>query len=245
MAGPTGRWVSGCVGGRPGSPQTTYTTWSGSSMRSGTGRRRGRSGLGRCSAGLTVQRGAPAAQRHGQVVDPPPAEQALVLDGGVVGWVGAEGEHQLALEDRPARTRAGYRVWLIIVVPGTVSLRWPRRAPRSLLERMRGVNEVAWRGRRRPVMRIVTLEVPVAHAVYAASLSWRSKGQGFESPQLHSCYVGALSASLIIAGQRRCRGIAADLGVIDYSRAVHRNLEQIWSTGVCSRSVSLMPSGVL
>jgi hypothetical protein len=46
-------------------------------------------------AGYAVQRRAPAVEWHVQLVDPPPTDQALLLDGGVGWWVGAHGDHQL------------------------------------------------------------------------------------------------------------------------------------------------------
>ena len=56
-----------------------------------------------------------------------------------------------------------------------------------------------------------------------AGPDWQSKGQGFESPQLH-CRSDA-SAQGISAGQSRCRPTVGDLLKINYSRGVH----PIWS----------------
>jgi hypothetical protein len=47
-------------------------------------------------SGHSVQLGAPAVERDGQVADTPPVEQAQSLRGRVRGRDGADGEHQLA-----------------------------------------------------------------------------------------------------------------------------------------------------
>ena len=51
------------------------------------------------------------------------------------------------------------------------------------------------------------------------TFAWQSKGQGFESPQLHSCR--DVDPERVIAGQGGRRGVVSDLAVIDYSRTVY------------------------
>ena len=52
--------------------------------------------------------------------------------------------------------------------------------------------------------------------VKQSGFGWQSKGQGFESPQLHSC--GDTGPQRVPAGQAEYRGAVLDLSVIDYSQ---------------------------
>ena len=77
------------------------------------------------------------------------------------------------------------------------------------------------------------------------TFAWQSKGQGFESPQLHSRDSDRLWR--VSAGSAQCGATVVDLLVIDYSRAVRRRGSKMGARRRRARNVVnvLLPHMVL